>query len=324
MSVILVLSVLLVGLTSPGWHLGPDENEDLENDSAVTDDLKTESGSEDGSITSEGESDEPPYQLNPDDLPKTSGETECPTERRYKNHYTPETKPEWQAADEVSPESSNYTTHEVTRYPYCDPTVEQLESAWELYDETFEAAVDNDWFDLQEGLDDGYTEYGGRHYLRADLLFNEDTLVPEEPEYLVYLDHPEKDSEKVLAGVMFKEFGYEGDQIGGPLTVWHYHPIEKFEPQRPGVASLLSEETGYDSFEDIYESEFGDGDGVLKYRSLDMLHVWFVEHPEGPFGTTMGVPQEHLEEPSRMNETEFKERVLYKYEENYRAEQVAE
>jgi hypothetical protein len=45
-------------------------------------------------------------------------------------------------------------------------------------------------------------------------------------------------------------------------------------------------------------------------RTAEMMHVWFVEHPEGPFATSMSVPSQVLKEPEKMSEEEFKEYVM--------------
>ena len=101
-------------------------------------------------------------------------------------------------------------------------------------------------------------------------------LDPERPEFLMYY---ETEAGERLAGFMFYQESHyaHGPQFGGPLTVWHYHilrapmcwhgglPVDPPTPQ--GICEL----------------------GTAEIRTPEMLHVWFVEHPEGDYATSMGL-----------------------------------
>jgi hypothetical protein len=51
------------------------------------------------------------------------------------------------------------------------------------------------------------------------------------------------------------------------------------------------------------------------YRRYEMVHVWFLRHPEGPFASSMEVPRVDPK-PDMMSECEFKTYLMDSYE-NY-------
>ena len=76
-----------------------------------------------------------------------------------------------------------------------------------------------------------------------------------------------------------------GEQIGGPLTIWHYHTW-----RRPQCAVEEMIPRGWANADASCE------EGVAKYRSGEMLHVWLIDRPTGPFSTEMHVSSEDLRE----------------------------
>jgi hypothetical protein len=101
-------------------------------------------------------------------------------------------------------------------------------------------------------------------------------LDPERPEFLMY-DH---DGRLVAAMFLPPERGAHGDQLGGPLTVWHYHPWPgrtcwSHGGMLPGGATP-----------DRTSGTCPDGMEAHD-RSPEMLHVWVVDHPTGPFSSNM-------------------------------------
>jgi hypothetical protein len=167
--------------------------------------------------------------------------------------------------------------------PEAPPTPEQRGAAEALVAHCRESAERKGWFEFQRGLADGYRLMVGdrRHYVNEAFLFDDAVLDCERPEYLMYYGTPQG---KLLAGVMFYAAGLDqrGPQIGGPLTLWHYHIWFRPKCLRGGL--LL---TG--------EGRKGCRDGEPSHRSPEMLHVWFLEHPDGPFATTMWLDREVLE-----------------------------
>ena len=113
----------------------------------------------------------------------------------------------------------------------------------------------------------------------------------------------------------------EGEQIGGPLTVWHYHPV-RTEGRTHNVPFYIRELVNRsksinstDEFFRITGVEFKNIEDYIenRRRTSEMIHVWFVEHPEGPFGTSMSVPVENLEKPEKMSKEEFKKHTINRY-----------
>jgi hypothetical protein len=89
--------------------------------------------------------------------------------------------------------------------------------------------------------------------------------------------HPTSDGTKELAGFMFfaRTPTERGPQIGGPLTVWHFHIWR--------VAQCM-----VDDLLDVgWEIEGGCETGVPSHRSAEMLHVWLIDRPNGPFSSAM-------------------------------------
>lgn len=83
---------------------------------------------------------------------------------------------------------------------------------------------------------------------------------------------------------MFLAVGREsrGRQFAGPLATWYYH---KYTNARCWAGrGLLS--TGM-----IDEQGRCSTGGVPIHRSPEMVHVWLIDHPRGPFSTGMTLPQ---------------------------------
>ena len=91
---------------------------------------------------------------------------------------------------------------------------------------------------------------------------------------------------KVLTGFMYlvSQRRDAGPQVGGPLTIWHYHVWSKPHCMREGLIS-----------EGVIGPKGGCAAGIPMNRSPEMLHVWFVDHPKGPFATQMNLPREVIE-----------------------------
>ncbi len=145
-----------------------------------------------------------------------------------------------------------------------------------------ESAERNGWFDFNEAKADGFvsmTKAPG-HYPNREFLFDDRILDPDRPEYLMYRDTPRG---KLLMGYMFftREAEESGPQPGGPLFMWHSHPwgpdgrcLER------GILPVgMPDENGKCAT------------GTLAMRSPEMLHVWFVDHPLGPFAAAMDFPE---------------------------------
>ena len=175
--------------------------------------------------------------------------------------------------------------YEVTTYDEgVGPSREQIQASRDLVDRCFEAAKRNGWFQFKNGYDQGYRLIFGdkRHYANSSYIFDDVVLDCDRPEFLMYYDTPKG---KGLAGLMFyadTPRGW-GPQIGGPLTVWHYHvwaPIQCLEREMLLVGT--ADEQGRCQA------------GVPMHRSPEMIHVWFIDRPTGPFMSSMHLKDEDL------------------------------
>ena len=208
---------------------------------------------------------------------------------RYVCAYDPDSRntPECELESKVISGPAEYgemNMLEVTRYPGMEPTPRQRKAADELIHRCDQSALAHGWYDFKKATADGFTLKASdeTHYNNVEFLFDDHVLDPDRPEYLMFYDTP---TGKELAGFMFvpRSNTEEGPQIGGPLTRWHYHTWWKPICLVKGVLDTgqLTEgkcETGSPS-----------------YRSPEMLHVWLLNHPEGPFATGMYLSPELLE-----------------------------
>ena len=186
-------------------------------------------------------------------------------------------KDNWKKASEV--DTKRPGIYEVSIYPPgTEPTPEQVEAANKLIQDTLEAAKRHNWFDISVAFDDGFDPYDPNHFINMDFVHDEYVLNPDRPENLMFYTTP---TGPKLVGVMYLlgSIDEHGPQVGGPLTIWHYHvmPIPYCWDVYP---NHIPEEKGHCAM------------GVADERSAEMLHVWFVELPTGPFTTNMTLPQD--------------------------------
>lgn len=173
---------------------------------------------------------------------------------------------------------------EVSQYgPTVEPTENQRRAAQSLIERSYTSARTHGWFDADTGTADGYapmhhsvTHWANERYILDDVL-----LDPERPEFLMYYQTPRG---LALAGYMFLVNTplARGPQVGGPLTVWHYHV---WAAPRCLLSGLLIVDMPQDG---------ACPRGEQRSRSPEMLHVWLVDHPQGPFGTRMDIPSDVL------------------------------
>jgi hypothetical protein len=174
---------------------------------------------------------------------------------------------------------SNEPTVEVSEYPLdAEATAAQRTAADELRRAVAEGI--EAWPDLDAAVADGFEEYahlGPSHLVSIEHVEDGRTLDPTRPEFLL-VDH-----DGVVWGAMFlaADNDARGPQVGGPLTLWHYHRYPTEVCWRSG--GLLP---AVDPFSD--QSECPEG-ALFSDRSPEMLHVWVLDHPDGPFSSNMGV-----------------------------------
>jgi hypothetical protein len=175
--------------------------------------------------------------------------------------------------------------YEVTTYAEGSrPTPEQIRVSEDLVGRCFQAALRHGWFQFKNGLDQGYGLLFGdrRHYVKPEYVFDDAVLDCDKPEFLMYYDTPEG---KGLAGLMFyapTPAGW-GPQVGGPLTLWHYHVWAPIQCMR-GEMLLVG----------TTDAQGRCQEGMPMHRSPEMLHVWFIDRPKGPFTTSMHLSDEEV------------------------------
>ena len=156
--------------------------------------------------------------------------------------------------------------------PMREPSGAERRAAETLERETKVAAAR--FTDFQAAEAEGYVQltpfsfYGVRaaHFGNPDYMADGRELDPERPENLVYLKRD--DGRLELLGVMFLAPIGQGPPVGDPLTEWHAHEDLCASAQPPAVVPILP--TG----------ACPAGTTPVGY---EMLHLWVVDHPDGPF-----------------------------------------
>jgi hypothetical protein len=171
------------------------------------------------------------------------------------------------------------TATEVSDFPPgSEPTDAQRAAADELRREVRAALAA--WPDLDAALAAGFEPYphlGRSHVVHLGNVADGRVLDPEHPEFLLV------DDNGVVHGAMFlaADNTAAGPQPGGPLTVWHYHTYPAPACWRPG--GLLP------AVDPLADQSACPEDALISERSPEMLHVWLLEHPQGPFSSDMSV-----------------------------------
>lgn len=226
-------------------------------------------------------------------IPQVTGggqEIPCGTEWYVRELNWRGYKGEWMPAEELS--TRDYPLIETSQYhPDCKPTPQQEAWAEDFLHRSYLSAVEHGWFDYDKGAEDGFVPYkpnarNGNHFVNVEYSLDDRILDPERPEYLMY--YKTADGGMQLVGFMYfvRELEEKGPQPGGPLTVWHYHQFAI-----PGCLynmQMFSAKEGPDG----YYCEDGD---LVGHESPEMLHIWFVDHPEGDYATSMTLPPGVLE-----------------------------
>jgi hypothetical protein len=180
----------------------------------------------------------------------------------------------------VAPPKRGQRVYEVTRFGEREPTAEQRAAADDLLKRSRASVEEHGWLDFEKAKADGYTLLKGDHaqYVKREYIDDDRVLDPDHPEYLMFY---EGKSGQTLVAVMFVAPGIdaEGPQIGGNLTKWHYHLWSEPMCLLEGGRMMLGPP------EDGVCPE-----GELSHRSPEMLHVWFIDHPDGPFASQMHLP----------------------------------
>jgi hypothetical protein len=180
---------------------------------------------------------------------------------------------------------------EVSRYGWDRaPTARQRARARALVRDT--ATTLRRYEHLDAAIADGYVPLPEDpvHWYRPDYLVDDAVLDPRRPEFLVYVDprRPANDlradepaaslDRRVVVGAMYwaADPPAHGPQVGGPLTVWHFHEWDPSFWCGDGHGLPLATPVA-----DACPA------GAPIARSAEMLHVWTVDGPDGRFGSSM-------------------------------------
>ena len=169
--------------------------------------------------------------------------------------------------------------YEATIFP-CGQVVTpaQVRAANQLVTESRAAAERHGWFDYDTAVADGFHRMAGisDHWVHDGFATDGRILDPERPEFLMF---HEVDGKLTLTGYMFimPSIDARGPQIGGPLTIWHYHtmPAACYDH---GIVVGFPDEAGVCT------------QGTASRKSSEMLHVWFIDRVDGPFASDMTPP----------------------------------
>lgn len=165
--------------------------------------------------------------------------------------------------------------------PGASATPDQWAAAAALIDRTHRGIAR--YADPEAARADGFVPVDGTHWVSERNVTDGRVLDPERPESLVYL--PTGDDADghglLLAGAMFVLTDRRpGPQVGGPLTVWHFHRFSRVVCFVGGAFP-----TGFASGASRCRR------GTPSRVSPEMLHVWLA-NPEGPFAHDMSLSED--------------------------------
>jgi hypothetical protein len=167
-------------------------------------------------------------------------------------------------------------SHVAGGHATAGPTADQQAAADTLRADTRRATVK--WASVDAARRDGYRAItpvfdGIQHWHNDRFHTDGKVLDPDAPEELVYASTT-RGLVLVAAMYLMPTVGEPGPQVGGPLTVWHDHTDLCFTIEgrvvgfhRPPTLTCPA--------------------GSATARTPEMLHVWVVDNPAGPFAPEM-------------------------------------
>jgi len=184
----------------------------------------------------------------------------------------------------ASPSAAAAHDHATTAAATRAPTAAELEAATKLLVET-RADVAR-YAHLTAAVADGYVPMEPPnsdivHYVNRGYMTDAYILDPEHVQSLIYFNGAHG---PVLIGAMYimPSRAEDGPQVGGPLTQWHQHSNICFD-NATGVAVAFV----HSGDEDTNDKSGSCPRGSSNQTTPQMLHVWLIENPEGPFASTM-------------------------------------
>jgi len=188
----------------------------------------------------------------------------------------------WAASVERSTSTAALTDH--NHAASNGPTGAQLQAAVQLIGAT-KAAVAK-YSDRQAAISAGYKPMEPEglaimHYVNAAYFTDADVLRPDHVQSLIYYNSSRG---PVLIGAMYimPSLATPGPEIGGSLTVWHKHDNLCFD-RTTGVIVAFT----HDGSANITDKSGTCPAGSSNRSTPEMLHVWLIDNPDGPFGSDM-------------------------------------
>jgi hypothetical protein len=156
------------------------------------------------------------------------------------------------------------------------PSAAQLQAAATLLAETRKNATR--FNDLAAAKADGYRAVTPPmlpvvHYVNPRYLNDAMVLDPGHPQSLIYVNSSHG---PVLVGAMYlmPRPLMHGPEIGGPLTHWHSHSNLCFDTKSEMIVAFTASDGSCPA-------------GSDNRVTPEMLHVWLVDNPDGPFSPDM-------------------------------------
>jgi hypothetical protein len=176
------------------------------------------------------------------------------------------------------------TSHNHAAAPAAGVTGAQLQAALQLVEAT-KAAVAR-YADERSAIQAGYAPMEPEglaimHYVNRNYFTDVDILNPAHVQSVIYYNSPKG---PVLIGAMYimPRLGMPGPEIGGPLTVWHHHDNLCFD-RTTGVIVAFAHDSSANSNDKSGTCPRGSSNS----STPEMLHVWLIDNPDGPFGSDM-------------------------------------
>jgi hypothetical protein len=192
----------------------------------------------------------------------------------------------WAATVEWSGAKSNAAHSHLTNTLTRPFTAAELQAATKLMVDT-RAAVAR-YSDQKVALAAGYEaveplELPTVHFVNSAYLTDADVLRPDHVQSLIYFNTK---SGPVLIGAMYimPRLGMAGPEVGGPLTSWHKHDNLCFDKATGKIVAFA-----HSGVSDTSERDKSGTcpKGSSNHSTPEMLHVWVVENPNGPFDADM-------------------------------------
>ncbi len=179
--------------------------------------------------------------------------------------------------------TSDAANHNHAAAPAGGVTGAQLAAALKLIDDT--KAVIEKYKDQSVAIRAGYRPMEPEglaimHYVNQAYFTDADILRPDHVQSVIYYNSAHG---PILIGAMYimPRLGMPGPQIGGSLTVWHLHDNLCFD-RTTGVIVAFAHDASSDS------GKSGTCPRGSSNRSTpEMLHVWIIDNPGGPFDADM-------------------------------------